>query len=447
MKNFFLKISDEKIAVLEDVGFADFCTFTIDSSNGIIVDEENIVRVLNLLEMKIETEEKTSYEGIFLANLSVISEDNTGNSKVKTKDWNGDNRNTFREITKRILFPVVKKNITISVPHGNTISPSTEDDHFHIWIWSSPNGEASGKVPEKIWRKSVACRDNGFLPSGQGISIEDEETGWVVAELVGDNLYIHHDICHHGKDSEKEIFSIVLEKVVEELSISEKEREKREKEKVKRRLELQKTFYVKECSKRLEQTLQSVREKIRNGEENIKQLQKDIVHNIREVTFARRRLEQLQKNNGLEEYGLEFDKLKTVKGVKDVLVTDGVIKVFTNTLFCTDPRTDILHDIGAFRIEIYTDGSKNGVRWFNLNRQVYGYNDRKMQAPHVFKDGHACMGNTEEIFPELIANYEFAAVAMVAIQFIESVNVDDAAGKFIDRWPKASVRKEKRKDA
>lgn len=449
MKNFFMQISNEKITELEEASI-DFCIFTLDSSKGIIVDEENIKNALNILKMRIVTEDKTSYDGIFSVNLSTSSQaDIATYFEVKIENWDGKDSNAFKKITERILLPIIKKNITISVPHGCTISPKTGDDHFYIWIWSSPEGKRYDSVPEKMWERNVACRDDGFLPSGQGISIEDKDTGWTVAEIVGDNLYIHHDICHYGKDSEKEIFSIILEKVVEELTLSEEEKEEKVKERIQKSLELSRKLYIKECSKRFQKTLQYTKEKISGGESAVKKLQKDLVRNIREVVEAYKRLNQLQlcENSELDEYGLEFDKLRTVKGVKDVLVGDGVIKIFTNTLYCTDPRTNILHEIGTFRIEIYTDGSGDAVRWFNLTRQVRGYDDRKMQAPHVFPEGKACMGNTKEIFPELIANYEFAAVAMVAIQFVESVNVHDDAGKFIDRWPKASVRKEERENA
>ena len=61
-----------------------------------------------------------------------------------------------------------------------------------------------------------------------------------------------------------------------------------------------------------------------------------------------------------------------------------------------------------------------------------------MHAPHVFHNGRPCLGNMTEVIPELVANYEFAALAMVAIQFIESVNVNDSAGMHINKWPVAA---------
>ena len=37
--------------------------------------------------------------------------------------------------------------------------------------------------------------------------------------------------------------------------------------------------------------------------------------------------------------------------------------------------------------------------------------------------------------PDLIANMQLSAIATLAIDFIEQVNVEDAAGERIDQWP------------
>lgn len=200
-----------------------------------------------------------------------------------------------------------------------------------------------------------------------------------------------------------------------------------------------KEAYVTECSKRFTKTVEGTKKAIETGEDKVRKLTEDLVRTQRELNGSRRKLEQLEtcKGGELEKYAKEFDKFLTIPKVKNVEAGDGVVKVFTDTLYCVDPRTKVRHEIGAFRIEIYTNGANNGVRWFNLTRRVDGHSD-KMHAPHVFSEGNACFGNTAESFAELIGSYEFAACAMLAIQFVESVNVDDTAGRHIDKWPVAS---------
>ena len=67
-----------------------------------------------------------------------------------------------------------------------------------------------------------------------------------------------------------------------------------------------------------------------------------------------------------------------------------------------------------------------------------------MHAPHVFKEGKACLGNAEQVLPDLIAKYQFSIIAMYAIQFIESVNVEDSAGSRITQWPVVEKPKDER---
>lgn len=195
--------------------------------------------------------------------------------------------------------------------------------------------------------------------------------------------------------------------------------------------------YVKECSKRFEKTLDGTKKAITDGHAAVAKLQAELVKKIRETKGSERKLEQLEASKGgqLSEYGLEFDKLLQVPKVIRVEAKEGKVNVFTDVLFCTDPRSGIRHEIGAFRIEL--DTTRGAPRWFNLTRQVAGYKESQM-APHIWASGEACLGNTAEIFPTLIGAFEFSAAAMVAIQFVESVNTDDPAGKHINKWPVAS---------
>ena len=136
-----------------------------------------------------------------------------------------------------------------------------------------------------------------------------------------------------------------------------------------------------------------------------------------------------------DELGREFDCLLDVASVVDVKVGDNKLTVTTEVLNCVDPRTGILHEIGAFDIQIPTNGSSD-IRWFNRTRKVDGYREG-MNAPHVWAAGNACLGNTEALFPKLTAKRDFASAVQVAVAFIEYVNVDDPAGKLIHHWPYA----------
>lgn len=444
MKNYFLpRVTAADMEKLQRSA-VDFCQFIIDPDDGVVVDEENLPRALEILGAEIETETATSLEGIVAVSLRQTqpvvrpAPKPTTSVKVGSGGWNGRNEGGFIEAVQEILLPVTDRNVILHVPHGDEKAPAS-DGQFHIWIWSTPDGRST-HAPEKIWDMKVDCPD-GVTPSKsvQGIPIVDAATNWMVGELVGDsNLYIHHDLCHQGTDRELAIFRRLLEEVVLELSGTPEDKAERQRKLAEAQRKASREAYIKECSSRFEKTLKGTREAIKTGHADVARIQQELVRRIRETAGSERKLEQLEAARGgeLDKYGVEFDKLLVVPKVRDVQVADGVVKVFTDTLYCTDPRDKVVREIGKFRIEIFRDGGNRCVRWYNLDRKVDGY-ESGMNAPHVFNDGHACLGNTQEIFPELIANYEFAAAAMVAIQFVESVNVDDSAGKHVKKWPEA----------
>ena len=445
MKNvFFPEISPEKKGKLTEAEVA-FVDFSIDDVDGIVIDEDFIAKAMEILGAVIETETATSYEGIVKVSLSfqqretVVGEESLAPFTVKVESWNGRRESDFVEVAREVLLPALQKNVKIFVPHRHRVYPPDEDGEFNIFFWSttSENDVNFGDVPRKIWDVVVDVRDDPFIPDpSHGTIIYDGD--YAVGQIVGNNLFIHHDLCHEGTSQELTIFRRLLEEVVVELTATPEEKAERARKEAEERLIRSREAYVSECSARFEKTVRGTKKKISSGTEEIKRLQQSLVKKIREVKGAERKLEQLSASKGgeLEKYGEEFDKLFSVRGVRDVLVADGVIKVFTDILYCADPRSGKRHEIGAFRIEIYTSGANDGVRWFNLTRRVDAY-ENGMQAPHVFPSGKACLGNTEEVFPELIANYEFAVAAMVAIQFVKSVNTDDSAGRYIDNWPVA----------
>lgn len=447
MKSYFLsELSRDALIKLQTAAIP-VCEFGLDDEGvGFMFGESDLAQALRALNAEVASEEPTSYEGIVRATLRPRSAEAAPAAPtpkpaatVTVASWEGKNQSGFKKAIEEILLPVLGWDIILDVPHKSHCAPA-QDGCFHIHIWSSPSGGNDQKIPRTMWGVGVSCRDDGFAPSGMGQAIVDN-ANWPVAELLGNedvgwDLYIHHDICHHGSDEETAIFRCLLEEVVVELSATPEEKAERLRCQAEERRVQSRAAYTKECSARFEKTVAGTKKAIIDGEAEVARLQQALIKKIREVQGAERKLKQLESCRGgeLEKYGQEFDKLLAVPKVRDVQVADGVVKVFTDTLYCVDPRSGKRHEIGAFRIEILTTGANGGVRWYNLTRRVDGYKNGQM-APHIWSEGSACLGTTAEIFPELIGNYEFAAAAMVAIQFAESVNTDDAAGKYIVRWP------------
>lgn len=331
---------------------------------------------------------------------------------------------------------LLQKNIYCSNPHGSSASPQTKGGALYIKFWSSTKGERGSDTRKAFGIPLESAQSNDVLPTGDGLPIADPE-GQIVGEVVEGTLYVLFDLPH-GFNAGK-----LMRAILEQYAFFQKSLEEREQmlsELAARRRKASREAYIRECSARFNRTVNETRKKIDEGHKEVQRLQAALVKKLRETQGAERKLEQLESCRGgeLDKYGLEFDRLLSVPKVIDVVAGDGVVKVFTETLYCVDPRSQTRHEIGKFRIELYTNGANGGVRWFNTTRRVGGYKSDQM-APHIWSDGSACLGNVQEIFPELIGQYEFAAAAMLAIQFVESVNTDDSAGQLIDRWPVAAV--------
>ena len=447
---------------LENSGVA-FCDFKIDGINGVVVDQESIGHALESMGAVSIGESPSGFDGIFHLALQFEGDGAIQihpeeieilkpELEVRIGSWyscNGYGPDRFVAIAQEVLLPVVGRDIFMAnanyISRSSAPAPNNPND-FSLYIgYGKKSGKSLHSGGEKVFGQHLG---NYVLisPEGNGCIISDPETGLEIIQIEGNRVWILFCCAYYGNRSESDehrVFRRICEELAIELALSSEEKSERRRQQTEAKRAKSREGYVKECSKRFAKTVEGTKKAITDGETRIGQLQAELTKKIREVAGSKRKLEQLNASMGgeLEKYGREFDKLLAVPKVLDVQVADGVVKVFTDTLYCIDPRTKLTHEIGKFRIEIYENCVNGGVLWFNLTRQVSAYKSN-MHAPHVFHRGNACYGSTAEIWPELIGAYEFAAAAMVAIQFVESVNVDDGAGKYIDRWPIADISKE-----
>lgn len=364
-------------------------------------------------------------------------------NRVDVGEWNGEHKQTFSEMVGNILGPVWPKRFEISVPHGIGRSPFKNSDVFHVYVWSFPGEDGqtlpSQACPSLLFGLTTSCRDSVQLPfeSSNGMQIVDAGTGWVVAQVVENNLYIHHDICHYGQEEEVKLFCKILEEAAKLIPLINSPEKRQEFEK--RRLEITKKNFISMSQQAMISRIDQVRAAEKKGIEDEAQARSALVEAIRLQKMAAVELELLtsRKTNEVSAMEKEFDHLLKLPHVLSVDIGANSLLVKTDVLCCPDTRTGKVHEIGAFRISVVFGGQGRGmVRWQNTTRQVNGYRDG-MQAPHVYNKGDACLGNVAETFAELIARYDVVNTVALAIQFIESANTDDQAGRFIDRWPVA----------
>ncbi len=190
--------------------------------------------------------------------------------------------------------------------------------------------------------------------------------------------------------------------------------------------------YIELCSARLGDMAKQAMAKINNRKLKLGPAQEVFVKNARHHFVGST---SLPEDALKQRFADEYDRLIAVDKVKAVRVTNGALLVFTHPLIATNPQGGKRHELGEYMIVIRTDGVDDGVRWFNSTRRVRTVQPG-MNAPRVYPDGTACIDEIKETLLELIAQFEFATVAELAIQFVETVGEDDLS-KFIDKWPPA----------
>jgi hypothetical protein len=341
--------------------------------------------------------------------------------KVSDSGFTGRRQEVIRSLVKDIILPASQCDVDVTHCHGGTRPPIT-DGNFHIFVQSSPSGAAFLDAPESLWGYRLLKKEKAFAPSALGLPIVDD-SGFIVGELLNQNLYLHSEFIQFGTPVEAALLGRLLVEVRKELkdfatmTVADLER------RVGRHFEL-------ECERQI--VCGTVGDKVEVLKTQLRSTQDKLSQLMKAASIAQQDLYRAEARPG-EEFGREFDTLLKIPKVTDVKVTRDHIVFSTETLNCLDPRDKVLHRIGAFDIHIPLNQTA-AVVWQNKTQHIDG-GQKGMSAPHVNAEGNACLGNTKDIFPLLIAKREFAAAIEVAIAFIESVNVTDVWGKHINRWP------------
>jgi hypothetical protein len=192
--------------------------------------------------------------------------------------------------------------------------------------------------------------------------------------------------------------------------------------------------YIEICSSRLKDLTVQSEEKIAQRKLKLASAQDHFIETMRKHFVGKAKLtEEAIRSSSIE----QFERLLLVDKVRTVRVTSGAILIYTDMLYATDPATGSRRELGCFLIIIDTNGTNDGVRWLNLTRRIRTVQPG-MNAPRVFEDGKAFVDEVKETLLELIAQFEFATVAELAIQFVETVS-DDPLSNFINKWPEAGA--------
>ena len=339
--------------------------------------------------------------------------------------------------------------LEVNVVHGavaDTRPPANSpgNDPFHITIWSAPRGGANIRypmTPAEVLGVPVLMQNMAFLvdsPDGDAWDnlgfvgeLRDPVTDFTYAYLFDNHLHITFDAVHVYHQDTFRLMDAILERAAAMMSPAERERRRREL--IGRRQQQARTAYINWVGQRDTQRLSQLQRELELTQSSIEHTTRTLTDLLRERPRLTAQVEALRAAGprDTEGYGAEFDKLLEHPKIVDVRFSEDVLEVHTTDLFVQHEDRGTWYHLGEFSITLDEGGT---LSFFNKTRQVDGY-ENGMQAPHVFHRGNACYGTLEEVIPSLASQREYASIFVMGIAFLESVNLRDAAGKYLTNWP------------
>ena len=142
----------------------------------------------------------------------------------------------------------------------------------------------------------------------------------------------------------------------------------------------------------------------------------------------------------------DIELIKNDKKVKNVIFSkDGnknFLVVETNPLIMRGTKNpNDLRYIGESKIKINISPSTVDVRFYTEQKRK-GYWSDQDPHPHVSELGSPCLGSASEIIAQLLVSREWYALATICINFLESYNEDDVAGKNYKYYDKVTLNED-----
>jgi len=172
---------------------------------------------------------------------------------------------------------------------------------------------------------------------------------------------------------------------------------------------------------------------IRNLENKIREFKRNI-KNFHENCAVRRRsveTEMAYMANVSNSLIKDLDSIVNHPKIKDIQIKENKFIVFTEPLIITSDQNKRYLG-GEFRIEIKPENTE--IRFYGgiPNRSYWTDHD---PHPHVNgRSNEACLGNIDSTIAELCASMEIYAIVMTAVDFLESANTHDVAGRRVINW-------------
>jgi len=200
-----------------------------------------------------------------------------------------------------------------------------------------------------------------------------------------------------------------------------------------------------------ERGMKQMQTELKNGKESVSKMGESLAQQ------NRRNNELMRKINTINEMSDHRVNIMN-KYVKHIAVDSTSIKIYTDHIYITDFDIDScvnLYDnkydkdtlkhctwyIGLFEISINLETLE--ISFANTNNRRTGKGrgfGGVIMHPHISKNGEACFGDLTEMIAFATSNADMATLIDVLIQYLQSINILDSAGRDVSCWDLIDTR-------
>lgn len=368
----------------------------------------------------------------------------TNNTVMVPEDQNfhGSNRaDRFTTITREVLLPQVRKNIVILTDENEETATEAHPDAFRVLIHEGVGYNNGPAMPDRLFglRVNQELFDSNAAPSFQpgSLLITDPASGFPVAEVIRDNLFIFLDLDDEDWKDASKLYRKILEQVVAEMSLTDEQRATRLAEEEQRRASELPLSVAKLMNSQHERALKSLEEQNLAAIREAADLQQRLFSKLQEARTRAIQISALTKAVEQEELRARqiYSELLGMPLVLQVTVQGQTIQVLTDTLYLVHPVTKQRHTIGQFQLELRLDSLQ--VTWRNQDHKVTE-EGRSYQAPQILNaGGQLPLSNASDDLARLLSRQDLVGAVRLAIEVVETIEADDHNLAYINKWPVA----------
>lgn len=369
-----------------------------------------------------------------------VQEINVHDHKIRYGQSNTENSNfkrTIYDYIYNITGSVAELNkIDVYNMNGESISFNAGSSDRAIIFGNATKGNAElASVTIKINDIEI---EKGILgATGNGVIIQDEN-GNNIAEYHREynELYILFDVFHRYNSVHEQLFKYILEKwnelVWSRQALEHSWIHTSDKDALTSR-------FKQRMERQLQREIADHKDQINRYENNIDEYKRKIKQNFDNLIRLRNQVENEESNLGNVTSKLikDLDLIVQHGKISDLHIKDGRFILHVPNVYCYDDKDRIFY-LGNFRVEIKLENAD--VKFFgdNPRRSYWSEYD---PHPHVDgRRGNACLGNVSATIAELASRNEIYALALVCIDFLESANTSDPAGRNVTNWQQVNEK-------